>query len=625
MKYSDRSHNTMEDYISKTVVIDTVKPVVKVDYANHDLKNQLSDREGHDREYYDEVQTATITVTEEHFAANEVKFDITAKDASGSALDTDSLIEKTEWTSKGDQHTITITYPGDANYSFDIAYADLATNQADNYQEDYFTVDKTKPTDISISYSTSILDTVLSGISFGFYQAPVTVTVKGTDRISGIHNFRYSYLKAEGVSGVNAELKNQVIEEDAIEISGDGMTGTAVFKIPHGELGVQNQFHGTVAVRASDRSGNQTEEYNDSKRIVVDNIAPTASITYNAPVNTENGVSYYNEAIQATIMVNEANFYQEDVKVSVASKEGTAYEVSPEWSDSSTDVHVGTFSLTGDGDYFITVNYTDKSSNQMAAYTSGQMTVDTQIVKPTITVNGEDGNGKAYKDEVIPSVVFDDVNFSGYEIHMTRTRYNKKDEDVTDEFIGNNITLNEHGGTGVFDTFVKKPEVDGIYTLSVTQRDKAMHSATESITFTVNRYGSVYVYSDYLSKLIKNGGAYVKELKEDLVVTEYNADKLVSGSLNVNVSHDGKPVQDVSYKTDPEINDKVTVGSSGWYQYRYTVAKKNFAADGVYRMSISSRDATGNQPEMRKTKKYCFTWTVQRRRSTAYPDWTSQS
>lgn len=596
--YEDRSGNVMKEYVSNVMTIDTKAPIISVSYTNKDVKNVLADAEGHNRSYFNATQTATVTINEHNFVGKEVDYTIIAKDVTGKVLNADALCQKSGWTDRGDIHTMTITYPGDANYTFDVAYADLATNQATDYSEDYFTVDKTVPSGLTVTYSPSILDTALNGISYGFYNAKVRVTLTANDDIAGVHDFKYAYTKAAGVSAVNAELINQIIEEAGITYSADGRTATSTFEIPKNALTNDTQFNGTVQFTAKDRSENESGELADTKRLVVDNIAPTANVEYNTPVHQENGISYYDGAVTATVTMNEANFYPEDVVVSVT-KDGVAYSVSPSWSDQGTDVHIGTFTLSEDGDYFITMNYRDKSSNQMVEYSSEQLTVDTEITAPVITVNGEEANGRAFKNEVVPAVSFNDINFDSYKITLTRTRYDVKDEDVTEKYIGSAVALDGQGGSGSFDTFEKEAGTDGIYTMIVSMTDKAGHSAETTATFTVNRFGSVYVYNDQLIDLIQDGGAYVQPsaIKDDLVITEYNADRLLADSLDIEVLCDGKPMADTDYSVTPEINDQAPIGSSGWYQYQYTIAKENFAKDGVYKIAVASKDATGNSPE----------------------------
>lgn len=600
VEYPDKSDNFDEKkstYTSHEITIDTIKPVIKVEYQNKNVANKLTDRDGNEREYFADTQTAVITITEHNFIAEEVKFSIVAKDVTGTEIAADSLNSKSAWSvdSTGDIHTITITYPGDANYTFDVAYTDKATNAAEDYVTDYFTVDKTDPTNLKVDYSTSVLDTVLESVTFGFYNAKMTITLTAEDPTSEVHSFLYSYLNAAGVSNVNAELINEAIQAADIEYSADRKTATVNFEIPKMVLGNDNQFNGTVEFTATDRAGNETDAHKETKRIVVDNIAPTAQVSYNEATNTVGDISYYNGNINATIIINEANFYANDVQVMVSKDGGAAIAVTPTWVDNSVDVHVGTFTLTEDGDYIVTINYTDKSSNKMAVYTSKQMTIDTEIEAPTYTINDQAKTemGGAYKGEAKIGFNFADQNFDIKSITLTRTRFDKV-EDVTEKFI--KITDNDKGGSGSF-TIPNEVDNDGIYVLKITMTDKAKHETESEIKFTINRYGSVYEYSDELVELIKDGGQYIKSVEDDLVITEYNADRILEGSLQILITRDGETV-DVDYTSDPtNINAQVGIGESGWYQYVYTVKASNFEEDGVYKISLTSKYGTDDSAE----------------------------
>lgn len=610
VEYKDRSYkegtkNEGVKYTSNVHTIDTITPVIKVEYQNTDVVNTLGDRDDHSRNYFTGTQTAVVTITEHNFNAEDVVWMLTATDVTGKELDINSLHVKGAWEdgTEEDTHTFTIIYPGDANYTFDVAYADLATNEAADYATDYFTVDNTAPVNLKVDYSTSLLETILETITFGFYNATVEVTLTAEDVISGVHGFVYNYTNASDVSDVNAELLAQAIEAAEITYSNEGQTAVVKFNIPKAVLGNTNQFNGTISFETTDRSGIKSL-FADEKRIVVDNIAPTAQITYNQPVNTEGSISYYAGDITATVVINEANFYAEDVVVMVTKDGGTATAITPSWVDNSVDVHTGTFTLTEDGDYFITINYQDKSTNQMAQYTSDQLTIDTDIQAPVISFNGNNENGHAYKGEVVPSISFSDINYDSYEVHLYRTYKGALNVEITEEKgLMDMFSVGEQDGNASFDIFAVdengkyKAEDDGIYHLTITMNDKAGHQINSEAYFTVNRYGSVYEYGEYLVSLISDGGAFKQEITEDLTITEYNADRLVGNSLNIEITRDGKPLDTVEYTVTPEINEHVAVGESGWFQYQYTISKNNFVQDGIYKISVSSKDATGNAPE----------------------------
>lgn len=600
VEYTDKSNNTAVKYSSNELTIDTIKPIIDVAYNNISAVNTLTDTENHIREYFDDTQTAVVTIKEHNFNADEVDFKIIAKDVSGKELNASELSSKTDWSvdSTGDVHKITITYPGDANYTFDVAYTDLATNSADDYKQDYFTVDKTAPENLSVNYSASVLDTVLESVTFGFYNAKMTVTLTAEDPTSEIHSFLYSYINANGVSSVNAELIKQIISAADIKYSDDRKTATATFEIPKLVLKNDNQFNGTVEFTATDRSGNESNVKKETKRIIVDNIAPTVKVEYSEATNIVGDVSYYSGDINATVTVNEANFYQNDVQVMVSKDGAAATAVSPNWTNNSVDVHKGTFTLTGDGDYVVTINYADKSSNAMDTYTSKQMTIDTKIQPPTYSINGaaKSENGGAYKGEATVAFNFEDQNFDSKTIKLTRTRFNSV-EDVTEKFI--KVSGKDKGGSGSF-SIPAEVENDGIYVLQIGMTDRAKHTTKSQMKFTINRYGSVYEYSDYLASLIKDGGQYIKidgnndaAITQNLVITEYNANQILSDSLKILITRDGETI-DAKYTSNPAINSSANIGSSGWYQYEYTISKENFAEDGVYKITLASEYATSD-------------------------------
>lgn len=366
----------------------------------------------------------------------------------------------------------------------------------------------------------------------------------------------------------------------------------------------------TFAIEYTDLADNVCEDINYAEDTVaateftVDRTLPTISVTYDN--NTALNDKYFAKDRTATVVITEHNFdvTRVDFSAMVGTLEGTKLANQPEitWKHEG-DVHTATIPFTVDGDYLFDVKMTDKAGNENAEVNYGisvaakDFVLDKTIAKPVV---GGVANGSAYKDKVIPTISFSDVNYDKYEVELLRTRKDEIGVNVTDEFI-KAITENPQGGSGIYDTFDKIVENDGIYTLTVKMIDKAGNEETEKITFSVNRFGSVYEYDDYLAALIKDGGQYITIQKgekaaitEDLVITEYNADRLLEGSLKILITRDGETIEP-DYTTTPDtINNQVAIGESGWYQYVYAIKASNFAKDGVYKIALTSAYATSD-------------------------------
>lgn len=358
----------------------------------------------------------------------------------------------------------------------------------------------------------------------------------------------------------------------------------------------------TFDMKVRDRAGNENDTvvYDEGDRgtteFTIDKTNPTVSVQYDN--NSAANGKYFNRVRTATMTVREHNFDVNRVTFDIsAALDGTDIsQPGISWSHNG-DVHTATIAYRADGDYRFGVTVEDMAGNKNngVSYASGtvaggEFTIDTRISEPTITGVS---NGQSYKDTVIPVINLDDVNYDTHNIVLLRTRKNEQNMNVTSKYIGG-LARDSHGGTITCNTFEKKQDNDGIYRLTVSMTDKAGNRSEKSVTFTVNRFGSVYDYNTYLSSLQDQ---YVKAVTRNVVITEYNPDRLVEGSLKLEITKDGTPLKDPEYSVAPVINRSAPIGSSGWYQYEYDIDASNFEKDGVYRITVASEDEVGNKPE----------------------------
>ena len=344
----------------------------------------------------------------------------------------------------------------------------------------------------------------------------------------------------------------------------------------------------TVTVESEDAAGNVAEAKSIS--FIIDNTAPLANITG----VSENG--YYVDRAKVRIDIIESNFTDTDISVSITRELNGEISVIQSRDFDSTQKESSLLQeFTEEGTYTIRVDAKDKAGN-VALTKTVIFTVDTAA--PTVDIVGVK-DGMAYNGDISPKVSISDNYYRNYSVTLAKTGVyfndgktqvqSLKETDVTYAFMTGKRVV-ENGVEVELDAFDSVQKNDGIYTLTVSATDYAGRTTTKSVTFSVNRFGSVYTIDDNLRNIINT---YKTSVDTDFVITEYNANKLVSDSIRVTITRDGSPIEDVLMDTFAE-NDGNAVGDSGWYQYRYVISKDNFVNDGIYEIAVSSADAAGN-------------------------------
>ena len=588
LNYKDMSENVGSPISHENIIIDKRVPVVKVIYDNTDAVNTFDGRR-----YFDKAQTATLTITEANFNSADVKFDIKAVDSAGNNIT--SAYSMSEWSDDGEDHTIKITYDKDANLTFDIDYTDLAKWQIADYSPDLFTIDRVAPQAVNFTYPSY----VSARDGKYFYNNNITVTVSCFDATSGVYAFDYEGILASDASSSNAAVVKTAIENASITVSGG--TSTATFSIPASALSSINQFDGTITAVAHDRTGHDTTTA-DETRLVIDNIAPTATMTVSDPVQTVGSKRYYSGSITVDISITEANFSDATTTFML---DGSAVSLS---FTSSGDVHTASYTISGDGSHEISLDCTDASSNGMNQLTETDMIIDTK--KPTIAVNDSIFNNSANNNDKLTfsfSVTDDNMSESGVKASLKAVVTEADDEDPSSsisKLSQKEIDLGTPTHSGKTYTYsINNVEADGYYTFTCTATDYAKNSSTslactdsdkkkdtvETFSFSVNRNGSTY----WVEANVDND-SYTNSDSIQVALHEINID-LMSDDTKLKIVNDNDTVDVVLDKNNFVMNSrpKNQIGG-GWYESVYTLDNSYFTDDSRYSVTATSHDAAGN-------------------------------
>lgn len=129
-EYTDNTGHTGS--VEQFYNIDITAPTITVEYDLNDPSNER---------YYNQTRTATVTIRERNFDADDVDFTITNTDGAMPAIG--------GWSESGSgdntEHVCHVTFSADGDYTFTVAFEDMAGNKADYDRVDEFTIDQTKP------------------------------------------------------------------------------------------------------------------------------------------------------------------------------------------------------------------------------------------------------------------------------------------------------------------------------------------------------------------------------------------------------------------------------------------------------------------------------------------------
>ena len=342
----------------------------------------------------------------------------------------------------------------------------------------------------------------------------------------------------------------------------------------------------TFDIDVTDKAGNPNEpvHYADGTvaptAFTIDKTRPTISVTYDN--NSALNGNYYNANRTATVVVTEHNFDASRVNITLRATDDGADIALPTVSGwtSSGDRHTATIAYQRDGLYTFDIDVTDKAGNTSADFTEQTFYVDTTA--PTLEITGV-ADRSANNGDIIPVVSYSDTNYDDAQVSITLTGAMRKGVALDGSY------ADQHNGkVFTFKNFAKEKEVDDIYTLAATLTDKAGNTTEKTILFSVNRFGSTYALSAATEQL---NGSYV-QTPQDVVVTETNPDALQNIRITL-----FKNNQTIILQEGTDYRIEVRGGSGQWYEYIYTVLAKNFADDGVYRLTFYSEDAAGNIAE----------------------------
>lgn len=374
----------------------------------------------------------------------------------------------------------------------------------------------------------------------------------------------------------------------------------------------------TLQISGSDALGNRIDtskiKWNGPapNEFTVDKTKPIIDISLSSEADAlnQNGILYYNKDVTAKITITEHNFQASDANVDLPvdnKRDPKPAHVSHNGFSTGSDAHNAYVTYDEDGDYTITVKYTDMAGNVAEEKVQSTFVVDKtkpklEIERTTFRVDAQGNPLKDLKDQVYseknfaPLVHVDDTN---YDANPALSKYEVRGEKngVNPDTASYKIVNETQFGFDIkFDNFKVEKITDDVYSVKAIAYDKAGNFSDLEFRFSVNRFGSTYEYANangftknYTRDFIKR--YYNKDTDEPIVIREINPVSLKTQVVELTKNNNKRTlVKDTDYKVTEDRGSK-----DGSRMYLYTIDPSVFTEEGVYDFIISSEDVAGNR------------------------------
>ena len=331
--FEDMAGNAASRVQTHKFTLDKTIPIIGVAFDNNSSEND---------NFYDKERTATISVNEHNFSANDVRVDISATESDNV---TPSIApEVSEWTSNGNVHTATVKFSNDGKYDITVNYTDLAENPARTFNNGEFYIDKTAPT------------VEITGVEPNkAYGGNVNFDININD-INYDADYSYSVERID----VNAD-KNDASDVFNVSVSGDGkLISSPSLAEEKGNDGIY-----ILTATAKDRAGNESTK---KVKFSVNRFGSTYELDNNTKKLSGNCI---NE--EQDVVIREINVDPIEVEeISILRGNNTIVLVK--------DLDY-TVELTGNGNTWYTAIYTIKAEvfNQEGTYSVTLMSNDSRL------------------------------------------------------------------------------------------------------------------------------------------------------------------------------------------------------------------------------------------------------